>query len=252
MCLLALQFRTCGAAPVMIAANREEYFDRPAQPPTIQPGQPRVLCGTDLRAGGTWLGVNEFGLVVGVTNRYRTNLPETPRSRGALCRDLLLCGSAQESIDLAVAELSTGHYAGANFLCADARRAFIVQYEETLNVTELAPGLHLMTNWAVDDRTDERQLFARFLFAKRYPNSPDTFLETAAEICRQGPVGPQGPTIILRAEDRGTVSSTLMAITKRVEDSKFLYADGAPDQVEYQDFSTSLRELLTNQASAAR
>ena len=66
MCLLALQYQLVPDSPVLVAANREEYYDRPSLPPSIQSGKPRVLCGIDQRGGGTWLGVNQNGMFVGV------------------------------------------------------------------------------------------------------------------------------------------------------------------------------------------
>lgn len=245
MCLLVLQFRTFAEAPVLIAANREEYFDRPAHAPAVQAGHPRVLCGLDARAGGTWLGVNQHGLVVGVTNRLRTQLPDRPRSRGLLCRELLNCSTAAEAGQLAVTELESGNYAGANFLCVDAHHAMVVQYAEDLRVVELPPGLHLMTNWALDDRTDERQLLARYLFAARFPNSADAFIQRALEVCRYRAEEPGRLGIVLRTADRGTVSSTIMAVSREPQRARFLFADGAPDEAEYRDLSADLRELLT-------
>ncbi len=64
MCTLAILYRVARNTPILLAANREEYFSRPTQYPKIQPGVPRVVCGIDRQAGGTWLGVNQFGLLV--------------------------------------------------------------------------------------------------------------------------------------------------------------------------------------------
>jgi uncharacterized protein with NRDE domain len=244
MCLLAIQYRTFAQAPILIAANREEFFDRPSIPPAIQPGSPRVLCGIDVRAGGTWLGVNEHGLVTAVTNRLKSNLPSQPRSRGLLCRELLNCGNASEAIDFAVRELVTNRYAGANFLCADQERAAVIQAADQLKVLDLRPGLHLITNGDLDDRTEERQLLARYLFAARFPSSAERFLTLAAEILAQGPDAQGGPTIVLRGEDRGTVSSTLLALTRPREKSVFRYAAGPPDRTAHADLSPLMHELF--------
>ena len=86
MCLLAIQYRLVPEAPILVAANREEFYERPSHPPSIQSGKPRVLCGVDAQAGGTWLGVNQHGLVVGVSNR-RKSVPTFPSRRGAFCAE---------------------------------------------------------------------------------------------------------------------------------------------------------------------
>src|SRR3954447_20357315 len=89
MCLLALFYRAVGDAPVVVGANREEFYARGGLPPRLLGGRPAVLAGLDPAAGGTWLGVNEHGLLVALTNRPKSAVPPRPRSRGLLVRDLL-------------------------------------------------------------------------------------------------------------------------------------------------------------------
>jgi uncharacterized protein with NRDE domain len=245
MCLLILQYRTFAEAPILVGLNRDEAFDRPATLPTIQPGPPRLLCGIDQRAGGTWLGVNEHGLLVAVTNRLASTVPEAPRSRGLLCRELLNCAHAAEAVELAVREFESGRYAGANFLCVDERTAAVVQYAQGLNVVKLPPGLHLLSNVDLDNRADERQLLARYLLASRFPNSPAAFVERVSEILSQPPAPQQRAPIVLRGQGRGTVSSVVIAVAKRRTASVFKYADGPPDQTPYQDLSSLVREVLS-------
>ena len=67
MCLLAVQYRLVPESPILVAANRDEFYDRPGTPPAIQSGKPRILGGVDQLAGGTWLGVNQHGLLNGVS-----------------------------------------------------------------------------------------------------------------------------------------------------------------------------------------
>ena len=78
MCILAIQYQLVSETPILVAANREEAFDRPSLPPSIQSGKPRVLCGTDQKAGGTWLGVNQHGLLVAACNRPEAFTARTP------------------------------------------------------------------------------------------------------------------------------------------------------------------------------
>jgi uncharacterized protein with NRDE domain len=83
--------------PVIVAANRDEHYDRPSAPPRLWSTEPKILAGKDLLAGGTWLGVNEHGLLVGILNRRSNNDPDQlteTRSRGLLCLDLLSLKSA--------------------------------------------------------------------------------------------------------------------------------------------------------------
>src|SRR5437870_4054608 len=99
MCTLAIYFQTFPDYPVVIAANRDEYLERPAVPPTNLCDHPRIVGGKDLRANGTWLGINEYGLVAGLLNRRNGEAENDPnlRSRGLLCLDVLKHRSAAEA-----------------------------------------------------------------------------------------------------------------------------------------------------------
>src|ERR1700693_3210884 len=90
MCTLAIYFRATRDCPVVIAANRDEFLERPAGDPTTLLENPHVVGGKDLNAGGTWLGISEHGIVAGLLNRRAENggNPDA-RSRGLLCLDAL-------------------------------------------------------------------------------------------------------------------------------------------------------------------
>jgi uncharacterized protein with NRDE domain len=101
MCTLAIFYNVFDGYPLLVAANRDERYDRPAMPPALIAADPKILAGKDLSAGGTWLGVNEYGLLVGILNR-RLNREVSARlqvrSRGLLCLDLLRLRSAGEGV----------------------------------------------------------------------------------------------------------------------------------------------------------
>ena len=76
--------------PLLVAANRDEFLARPAAAPGLLAYDPWVVAGQDLSAGGTWFGVNQHGMVVGVLNRRRAaGMDPTRHSRGLLCLELL-------------------------------------------------------------------------------------------------------------------------------------------------------------------
>ena len=152
MCTLAIYFQMTDDYPVVIAANRDEYLDRPAAKPTTLCERPHVVGGKDLRAGGTWLGVNEYGLVVGLLNR-RTEAAANldARSRGLLALDALRCRTSREAADFASRERAHD-YNPFNLLIA-SRDATFVAYNrsERIEVVQLQPGFHLLTNLDVND-----------------------------------------------------------------------------------------------------
>ncbi len=249
MCLIAIEYRTISGWPVLLAANREEHFGRSTLPPaTHLPENDSaalgVVCGTDLRAGGTWLGVNEKGVLVTVTNRYDHPPPDGAPSRGTLCRALLDAPTAEDAARRAEEELSTRRYAGANFVCLDASRGFVVQAGAAVQTIELSPGLHLLANGDLNDRADLRQSYFRELYAARAVRGSDDFFAAAAEICATGFDASGERTIVLRGDDRGTVSSTLIGVGDDPGRAVYRYAAGPPDQEPYRDHSEDLRRLL--------
>src|SRR5580698_5185507 len=101
MCLLIALFGVTDGAPLIVAANRDERYARPAVSMTVlQESDPAILGGRDELAGGTWLAVNEHGVVAGLTNRPSpAGRDPNRRSRGEL--PLLL--AARPSADSAAA-----------------------------------------------------------------------------------------------------------------------------------------------------
>jgi uncharacterized protein with NRDE domain len=240
VCLIALNFCPGSDAPILLAANREEAFDRLALPPHVQPGRPRVICGIDKVAGGTWLGVNEFGLLVAVTNRPKSRLRAGLRSRGLLCRELLNCSTARDAIDHATSELASGRYAGANVLAVSDQGAAVIHAGDQLQAQHLESGLHLLANGDLNDLTDKRLHRARCAFSDN-ADSVDDFLEAAAAICS---LADGESPIVLRMDGRGTVSSSLIALTRDQQQSRYLHAEGPPDSVPYVDHSVTMRDVF--------
>ena len=245
MCLLAIQYQLVPEAPVLVAANREEYYDRKSRTPTIQSGKPRVLGGVDLVAGGTWLGVNQHGLFVAACNRRKAFPPVVPLSRGVLCRELLKCNSAFEAAHMAHEELSAGQYDGVNFVCADSRNGHVVHGGDRLEILDLPEGLSIIANRDVNDPLDERVELARRLLTLQQLDSPVKFLAIASKVFSRSPSPPDRPSIILRGEDKGTVSSTLVSLGAKPRDAIYQYAPGPPDQYKYEDYSPLLRDILS-------
>lgn len=225
--------------------NREERYDRPSTVPAIQSGKPRVLCGVDQQAGGTWLGVNQHGLLVAACNRPKSAVPPTPRSRGLLCRELLRSGSARQAMHLAMDELNTGNYDGVNIVCADAESGWVIHAGMEVEAVDLTEGLSIVSNADVNDPRDERSKLARRLLTLQTLDSPVKFLAVASKVFARAPVGPGRPSMIERGPDRGTVSSTLIALGKKPRDAIFQYAGDSPDRARYEDFSPLLRDILS-------
>ncbi len=252
MCLLAIQYQLVPESPILVAANREENYDRASLPPSIQSGKPRILCGMDKQAGGTWLGVNQHGMFVGVSNRGKLSRPIAPKSRGVLCRHLLRCGSARQAVDRALEELHTGNYDGANYVIADSESGWVVHGGDEIEVSELQEGLSIISNRDVNDPRDERVILARRLLTLQTLDSPVKFLAVASKVFARAPSPPGRPSMVLRSKDRGTVSSTLISLGKKPRDAIYQFANGSPDETKFEDYSPLLRDILSRGLREAR
>jgi uncharacterized protein with NRDE domain len=137
----------------VVAANRDERLDRPAQPfGVLSESGPRLLGGRDRLAGGTWLAVNDAGVVAGLTNRPSPGGPDpTKRSRGEL--PLMLAGhrSADEGVAELVERTHAGQYNPAWLLVGDRTSLFYVELADDRDpvVSPLPPGVHILENVAL-------------------------------------------------------------------------------------------------------
>lgn len=252
MCLLAVLYRLVPESPILVAANREEYYDRPSQPPSIQSGKPRVLCGLDQRAGGTWLGVNQHGMFVGVCSRRTSNEQLGARARGLLAREILRTGSARRGVDKAVEEMMSERYESLNMIICDAESGWVVHADQEPDVVPLEEGLNIIGNQDVNDPSDERVRLAHRLLTLQMLDSPVKFLAVASKVFARAPTPAGRPTMVARGNDYGTVSSTLIALSPKPRDAIFQFASGAPDQAKYEDYSPMLRDILSRGLREAR
>ncbi len=129
MCTVLVGFRLFQNEPLVVAANRDEMLDRPAQPPKIIEGPQRVLAPTDLARGGTWIGVNGSGVFAALTNRidvtsvWDPKRPELMRSRGEIVHLALAHRTAGDAL-AEIARLGTRSYNGYHLIVGDAEDLF--------------------------------------------------------------------------------------------------------------------------------
>jgi len=128
VCLLIALFQVVPSAPLIVAANRDERYDRPAVAiTTLREAQPRVLGGRDEVAGGTWLAVNESGLVAGLTNvPSPQGRDTTKRSRGELPVALAAHQDAAAAVAWICATVDPADYNSCWLLVGDRESLFYV------------------------------------------------------------------------------------------------------------------------------
>ncbi|MFM2287393.1 MAG: hypothetical protein RL684_536 [Pseudomonadota bacterium] len=145
MCLIAIAWRVDARYPVVLAANRDEFHARPTAPMHWWQGEPPLLAGRDLQAGGTWLGALRGGRFAALTN-YRD--PALQRD-DAPSRGLLVPALLREPAPLAQAlEAAVLAARGANpyNLLAGEGDSLLYYSSMTGRSQSLGPGLHLLSN----------------------------------------------------------------------------------------------------------
>ena len=149
MCLILISYRKSPDYRLILAANRDEFYDRPTEPAGFWEDAPQILGGRDLKAGGTWLGINKSGRFAAITN-YRdpgSYMPDAP-SRGALVRGFLesVAAPLEYFADL---KGETGKYNGFNLIAGDLERLCYFSNRDGSPI-ELPPGIYGLSNHLLD------------------------------------------------------------------------------------------------------
>ena len=124
MCLILLSYCNHPSYGLILAANRDEFYDRPTAPLGFWDEAPHVLAGRDLKSGGTWLGITKAGRICAITN-FRdpaVQLTDAP-SRGLLVADFLK-GSESPQKYLKKVKEAGKRYNGFNLLAGDESGIF--------------------------------------------------------------------------------------------------------------------------------
>ena len=246
VCTLIAAWQVFEAAPVCVAANRDEATGRPSTPPFAWETSPRVLAPRDDRAGGTWLGYNEHGVLAAVTNRWVSG--EGERSRGLLVTDALEEPTAGAAAERVAAEADDREYAPFHLLVADADDCVLLvndgdgrdgARDDGLRRHPLDPGVHAVVNVGFDGdwfvppaRPDAGRQQARNAEAVREALRPRDG-ETAADWTRRAGevLGDHEYGVCIHGDGFGTRSSSLVRLG---EDAVFEFADGRPCETPFE------------------
>ena len=150
MCLLVLAWSAHPRYRLVVAANRDEYHERPAAPLAKWPEPPGILAGRDLRAAGTWLGLDparRFGVVTNFRELQQRE-PTAP-SRGGLIPQYL-SGAQGAREFFAQLEPAAAAYSGFNLLLTDAGSLWYGSNRAPRFARELPPGVYGLSNELLD------------------------------------------------------------------------------------------------------
>lgn len=245
MCTVVILRRPGHDWPMILGANRDELLSRPWSPPgRYWSDRSDVVAGRDDLAGGTWLGINEYGLVSCILNREGTLGPKDGyRSRGELPLEALDNADAIIAAEF-IAEIDPRAYRPFNMIVADSDEAFWLCLDEgsdRVTVTSLPPGLSMLTS---RERNDTRSPRIR-AYLPRFQRAADPdpvsgdwsdWQRLFASRIYDPEEGPTGAMSIVTENGFGTSSSSLIAIPA-VENTDsgpvWLFAGGRPDEVDY-------------------
>ena len=222
MCLIVIAWKARDDLPLIVAANRDEWRERPAQPAHWWNDGRAILAGRDLRAGGTWMGVTRSGRFAAITNfRDPAERRSTAPSRGALVTEFLRSGEPPERFLASIAARAAA-YNGFNLVVGDGASLWYFGSREGA-MRPIEPGVHGLSNhlldepWpkvrrgrsvmtaALDDADPAPRLFGMLSDANPAPDAelPDTGVGITWER--------RLATALITGEDYGTRCSTVVS-----------------------------------------
>ena len=227
MCLILLAIKSHPAYKLIIAANRDEFYERPTAPAAFWADSPDVLAGRDLRAGGAWLGITKKGKIATLTNyRDPPSIKSGAPSRGNLVRNYL-SGDKNPADFLAGLEKKAGFYNGFNLIIGDTEDLYWYSNRGGES-RRLIPGIHGLSNHLLETPwpkvTRGKKAFRKILSNQKIPPPDELFTiladrtipddkslpDTGVGLERERMLSP----IFITGEIYGTRSSTLIMIDK--------------------------------------
>ena len=225
MCLILFSWQQNPAHPLVLAANRDELYQRPTQQLHHWPTPAGIVAGKDSQAGGTWIGAHQSGRFAALTNvRNQQPAPAGAPSRGQLIPDFL---SSKLSIEAWSDQLLqyAEQYSGFNLLFGEITSSQLFCYNnQSAKLAELPPGLYGLSNAELDDPwpkvTRGKQLLSTQLSKQLTPTPSELWSVLSDDLQPESNLLPDTgiglPTeqllapITIRSQRYGTCSSTVI------------------------------------------
>lgn len=257
MCTIVMLVEAHPTFPLVVAANRDEYYARGAEPPLVlADGATRVVGGRDRARSGTWMGATGSGFFAGVTNQRTGHTADTSlRSRGEVVLEALRRGDPEAVSDW-LTGLDGAAYNAFNLAfgrAGDVRVAYVRREDPKVTVVRLGPGVHTLANDVLGSphfpKAERATARASRITAAAWEPTAASLTALMAdhetppgEALPPAPPGSLMPGVLLRRLQAlcvhtpvyGTVSSTLMAF-EAARVARYAYADGAPCRTPFRD-----------------
>lgn len=252
MCTVVFLRRPDHRWPIILGTNRDEKADRPWLPPGRHwPDRPEVIAGQDRLAGGSWLGMNDFGVVAGVLNRKESLGPDPDlRSRGELVLEALDHADAAAAAE-ALADLDARAWRSFNMFVVDNRDAWWLrslgpQGGGRVDRFEIPEGVSMLTAWDLNSPDSPRIRFHRPRFAQAPPPDPETgdwraWEALLASFEAEDGAGTGEAMCIATDRGFGTLSSSLIALESMTAPKSrkiWRFSTGSPDSTRFLPVAT--------------
>lgn len=243
MCTVILSRRSGDPWPLLLAGNRDEMAGRPWRPPARHWDlSPDVVGGYDELAEGSWLAINDHGVVATILNRMGTLGPAAgKRSRGELVLDALDHADAGDAIE-ALVQLDPAAYRPFNLVIADNRDAYWLRADgRSVRALPIPEGVSMLTAYELNDSVDPRieAFLPRFREAPRPDPDKGDWQAWQALLSARVPEGVRDREAGLSFQLEsgfGTRSSALIALPAMDRsgiEPVFLFAAGPPDRTPF-------------------
>lgn len=246
MCTLSLLRMDLDHPRVIVAANRDERKDRRSSPPRLWPDPVPFVAGRDEEAGGTWLGANRHGLVVGLTNQWTGAPPDPERaSRGTVVRELLTAGGLEEALD----RLESMDAARTNpflLLLTDAAgQAYWASSTDALRSRPVTGSIFSLGNRSPEDTSGQDRKPAvmhgrlREIVEDLGKGSDEDRVHRLRRVLatHEGDCGPAESPCVHTDRGFGTVSASILLLGADRDRWRYFHADGPPCQRDFEDYS---------------
>ena len=232
MCTVILAVGVHPAYPLIVAANRDEFYARPSVPPETLPGG--LFGPRDLRAGGTWIAVNRVGVFAALTNAAPPDLTPVPgiASRGEIVGRILAARSGRHAAAYASA-IPRGETRPFYLLVGDARESYgVAPGRDGHEAVRLPPGIHVQENRPLNHPSAEKVARARHLVEGLADWPADTLVPRLhAVLSDHEPGHPPLRQLCVHTDGYGTRSSSLLLLDRST--FEWHYLEGHPCEGEF-------------------
>ena len=247
MCTLLILFRPKDKWPLIIAGNRDEMIDRPwLSPGKHWPDSPNIIAGKDLTAGGSWLGINEHGLVATILNRSNSLGPSSNKlSRGNIVIDVLNKNNIDDALSY-IKSINNSKWKSFNLFLANNKRAYWIKSnsKDKIEIHNIPEGKHFLDSHDINSNFSDRYNYNK----KEYKSLKDPKPEIAEwdewiQFLSRDIHPEDKPLAAINIGDKyiknyGTICSSIVAIPENKEKTIFLFNDSSPDKNNFYSINT--------------